>query len=205
MSQFRPPSQPGQWNQPESNQSYPQQETSYQEWYQSQYPPRPETYYRSQQPQPAFQPPVQPPRKELSRANLYIIVSIVIVIVIFGSGLFWRSFTGTDGTQSTQPSQSGTWTTTHTFSRNGIKETGIFTVSNDWQLQWTCDPASSSLDESYIGVYVYNADGTLAGLAINTICKAGNTSDSTELHQSGSIYLEINSTAAWTLTIQELE
>ncbi len=41
--------------------------------------------------------------------------------------------------------------------------------------------------------------------AVNTICKSGNTSDSTEEHQGGDVYLDITSEAAWKIQIQELK
>jgi hypothetical protein len=206
--QFKSPSQPG-WGPSEPE---PGQQESFSQWQQqpSMYMPippaytQPETYYPPQHqiPQQTVQPPI--PRKELSQAKRYLIVSVIGMIIIIGGGLFWRSYDG--GTQSTSSSvQSGTWTTTHTFSGNGIKQTEIFTISSDWQLQWTCDPSSFPIGSYNVQVFIYNADATLAGLAVNTICKDGNVGDSTELHQGGSIYLEINSEAAWTLTIQELQ
>ncbi len=97
------------------------------------------------------------------------------------------------------------WTITHTFSGNGSKKTEIFTTSDDWKLSWKCDPSSDYFGSYNVIVTVYSADGTYADGAINTICKDGNTSGSTEEHQDfGQIYLDINSEDAWVITIQEM-
>lgn len=165
---------------------------------------QPKTDYPPQQPIPLQ--PIRPPlpRKELKQTTRFLIVSVIGLVLILGGAFFWRSFVS--GTQSTPSGpSSGTWTTTQTFSGNGIDQTEIFTVSNDWQLQWTCDPSSFQNISYNVIVYVYNTDGTLADVAVNTLCSASNTGNSTELHQGGSIYLKVNSEAAWTLTIQELQ
>ncbi len=54
-------------------------------------------------------------------------------------------------------------------------------------------------------VTVYNSDGTYADLAINDTCKNGNTKGETEEHQSGDIYLEIESEGSWTVHVQEFQ
>lgn len=97
------------------------------------------------------------------------------------------------------------WTTTHTYKGSGSKKTEIIAVPDDWKVFWKCDPASSYGGQYNVIVDVYNSDGTLADGAINTICKTGNTGDSTEEHQSGNIYLDITSEGDWTITIQELK
>lgn len=42
-------------------------------------------------------------------------------------------------------------------------------------------------------------------LAVNTICQAGNTSDMTEEHSGGQVYLNVNSEGYWQLQVQELK
>jgi len=54
-------------------------------------------------------------------------------------------------------------------------------------------------------VTVYNSDNTPSDVPINTICKTGNTGDSTEIHVSGSVYLDVASEGAWTVMVQELK
>jgi hypothetical protein len=102
------------------------------------------------------------------------------------------------------PTHTPTWITTHTFTGNGAKKTGFFTVPDNWKLVWKCNPSSSYGGEYNVQVFVYGSDNSLVDLAVNTICKAGNTGDSTDEHQGGQIYLDVNSEAAWTIQIQEL-
>lgn len=98
------------------------------------------------------------------------------------------------------------WTTIQSFQGNGDKQTGDFTVPNDWRLVWTCDPSSFSGGQYNLIVEVDNADGSILDPgAINTICQSGNTTDNTEEHQGGSVYLKITSEAAWTLAVQVLK
>lgn len=97
------------------------------------------------------------------------------------------------------------WTTVQTFTGNGIKKTGTFTVPDDWKLIWTCKPSSFFNGSYNLIVTVYNSDGSYADLAVNTICKSGNTSDTTEEHSGGQVYLDINSEAYWQLQVQELK
>ena len=55
-------------------------------------------------------------------------------------------------------------------------------------------------------VDVDNSDGTSADAGvINTICKNGNISGETEERVSGNVYLDVQSEAAWAMTIQELK
>ena len=79
-------------------------------------------------------------------------------------------------------------------------------MPNDWKIVWSCDPSSFSLGSYNLIVDVDNSDGSyLDPGAINTICQSGNTSDETEEHQSGTVYLDIQSEAAWTIQIEVLK
>jgi hypothetical protein len=79
----------------------------------------------------------------------------------------------------------------------------VFSVPNDWKIVWNCNPSSDALGSYNIIVDVDNSDGSpFDPAAINTICQSGNTSGSTEEHQSGSVYLDVQSEAAWTIQIQ---
>jgi len=99
-----------------------------------------------------------------------------------------------------EPTIAPTWRTTHTYSGNGTKKTEIIELGDDWKLQWS----SSSIGANVI-IHVRSADGTVKDLAINTIVSESNTSGETEEHSGGSVYLDINSDASWTVTIQELK
>ncbi len=110
-------------------------------------------------------------------------------------------------TAASKPTAAPKWSTTHSFNGNGTQKTGTFPVPNDWKLNWSCDLAKSSMGGQYnIIIGIYNSDGTPADpVAINTICKSGNTSGSTEEHQAGTVYLDVTSEDNWAATIQELK
>lgn len=97
------------------------------------------------------------------------------------------------------------WTTVQTFTGNGIKKTPVFTAPDDWRIVWTCKPSSFYGGSYNVIVTVYNADGSMSDLAVNTICKAGNTGDNTEEHSGGQVYLDVNSEAYWQIQVQELK
>jgi len=109
--------------------------------------------------------------------------------------------------QTTQaPTVALKWTTTQSFSGNGSKKTQIFTVPDDWKILWKCDPSSSFGGQYNVIVGVTGSDGSsIDPAAINTICKAGNTGDSTEEHQGGQVYLDIESEGSWSIQVQELK
>ena len=98
-----------------------------------------------------------------------------------------------------------TWTTIQTFSGNGIKKTSIFTAPDDWRIVWSCTPSSFYVGQYNVIVTVYNSDGSMADLAVNTICKSGNTGDFTEEHTGGQVYLDVNSEGAWKIQVQQLK
>jgi hypothetical protein len=220
-------------NYPSTNQ-FPNQQPQYSQNstqpFSSQYPGQPlypqENQSPMQQP-PRYEPPVQPPKKK--NKNLpWIIALIVVFFVGIGVGHAGNSTdtTTTANTTSksiagnsanTQPTQAPatptptptqvpkTWQMTHTYNGNGQKKTETITVPGDWKLQWTCDPTSFSIGEYNLAVTVTATDNTPVDLAVNTICKDGNTSGETEEHQGGQVFLDVNSEAAWTITIQELK
>jgi hypothetical protein len=103
------------------------------------------------------------------------------------------------------PTKQLKWTTTHTFTGNGIKKTGTFTAPDDWKILWKCNPSSFNGLNYNVIVTVYGSDGTMQDIAINATCKPGNTSGETEEHQGGQVYLDVDSEADWTLQVQELK
>lgn len=152
----------------------------------SPYPPLPET---SEVPQSPVTP--ETPRKMSSTAKLVLTLSLVLLAALFIGVMAVI-------THGSSPSATPT---TYTFSGNGIQQTQTISLSDDWTLSWTCDPSSFFGGQYNVQVFVYNTDGSLAGVAVNTICSDGNTSGSTEMHQGGNVYLEINSEAAWSVTV----
>lgn len=103
------------------------------------------------------------------------------------------------------PTHTPKWTTVQSFNGNGSKKTGTFTVPDDWKLVWSCDPSTFYGGQYNVIVTVYGSDGSMLDLAVNTICKSGNTGDTTEEHQGGDVYLDINSEAAWKIQVQVLK
>ncbi len=191
------------------------------------YYPQPGQQYGPQYPQqqPYYPPPpgqqVPPPRKKRRRWPIFLLIGALLLCVIIGVAVAASSqsaksptstsATGTTAnTATTVPTKVSTpvqqkWTTTHTFSGNGNKKTAIFSVPDDWKIAWKCDPTSFSLGQYNVIVTVYNSDNTPSDVPINTICKTGNTGDSTEIHVSGSVYLDVASEGAWTVMVQELK
>ncbi len=109
-------------------------------------------------------------------------------------------------TPTATPTHTPQWTAIQTFQGNGNKKTQTFSVPGDWRIAWSCDPTSSYFGSYNLIVDVDNSDGSyLDPGAINTICKSGNTSDQTEEHQGGTVYLDVQSEAAWTIQIQTLQ
>lgn len=194
----------------------------------SQYPQHP-------QQGPFGPPPMQQPPKKKSRRRLWLIIAAVIVVLAacggISSALSHASAptTSTSGNTSSantptsssatqastqptaapKPTQAPKWTTIQTFTGNGTKKTALFAVPGDWKINWSCDGmiAGTSMD-GLLAVAVYGSDGSIVDpAAVNATCKAGTakTSDSTEEHQSGSVYLDINGTGDWSITIQVLK
>lgn len=178
---------------------------------------------------PVFAAPPQPPKRGL-RAWHWVLIGVSSVLIICcglgllasaaGGGNTGSQNLGSNGsvlatatpapTNTPAPTATAThppkWTTVHTFKGNGNKKTGTFDVPDDWKLVWSCNPSSDYFGEYNVIVDVYDADGNPVDFAaVNTICKAGNTHDSTEEHQGGTVYLDVESEAAWTIQVQVLK
>jgi hypothetical protein len=98
------------------------------------------------------------------------------------------------------------WTITNTFSGSGTKNTTTFTVTGDWQLNWTCAPASFATGQYNVIVDVDSPGQSLPVFpsAVNAICSANVYSGTTEEYQSGTFYLAVNSEAQWNVQIEQL-
>ena len=186
-----------------------------QQWpLQYEYDPEPQWPYPPQQPQP------------LSRGKFVVLGSIglaILLVFIVTIAVTVSGSTRNTTSQVTQAVQQPTaqptlaptptptatprpavWTTTQTFSGNGTQKTAVFPVPDDWKLVWKCDPASFSFPYNVIVDVVNTYGSPFDPGAINTLCQAGNTSGQTEEHQSGQIYLDINSEGTWAVQVQEL-
>lgn len=183
---------------------------------------QPQTQY-SQPGQPDVA-PQQPPKKRKSRTWLWIVLAVFAGMVV-GYSIHVPATPTTAPTVTTTPVQTVAqattaptqaptpvpthalkWVTTHTFTGNGTKKTGFFTVPDNWKLVWKCNPSSSYFGQYNVIVSVTGADGSpVDPVAVNTMCQTGNTGDSTEEHQGGQIYLDVTSEASWTIQVQELK
>ncbi|WIG61025.1 MAG: hypothetical protein OJF49_003773 [Ktedonobacterales bacterium] len=228
---YPPPSQPLYPQQ--SGIDYPPSQPPYALPSQPFYQPQPGMPYPpNTQPPSAYYPPPSPPKRRL-KAWHWILIGVGSVLVLCcACGSFALALNGNSPSSSNQQSASVStdtpyptatfgptdtpaptatatptpkWTTVQKFKGNGIKKTGIFSVPDDWKLVWTCNPSSYYFGQYNVIVTVYSSDGTPLDLAVNTICKSGNTGDSTEEHQGGDIYLDIDSEAAWTIQVQVLK
>jgi len=158
-------------------------------------------------------------------AFVAVIVIILIVVVAMNANAPKASgtvinTTATSGAQATTapttqattaptsaPTQSAgaTWKTIQTFTGNGTQKTAIFAVPGDWKIVYTCagqNIAGTEVDGALI-VTVYGSDNSIIDpAAVNATCKMPETSNSTEEHQSGNVYLSINGTGDWMITVQ---
>jgi hypothetical protein len=195
-------------------------------------PPVPPYQYPGKPPYP-YTPPQTPPSQQKPhkpRRWPWIVALILVAFVFYGLGRSSVTSPTSDATTTTTAANTSTqssvapptavptqaqptkapavqkWTTVQTFSGNGAKKTNSFTVPADWRIVWSCTP-SSFLGNSYnVIISVNNAsDGSPVDYgAVNTICKAGNTGDTTEERTSGSVFLDVNSEGAWSVQVQEL-
>ena len=176
--------------------------------------------------QPPYQPPPAPPAPSKSTTPLGFVIIIILLVAALVAvvALSYQAgrnsvvsapptpittqqptptATAVPPTPTATPAPTPSWTTVQSFSGSTNKKTAIFSVPNDWKLLWTCTP--DGFGGGTFAVLIYSADNSPIDLAVNTICKAGMTSDETEEHQSGSIYLDVTAHAPWTIQIQVLQ
>ena len=94
------------------------------------------------------------------------------------------------------------------FSGNGAKKTAVFAVPHDWKLVWHCRGLADGTNvDGVLYVTVKNSDGTmLDSNAVGATCEHNKTtSDSTEEHQGGQVYLDVNTGLHWAIQIQQPE
>lgn len=142
-----------------------------------------------------------------------LIIAGFLVLVLAACGN--ATTTGTSGSTPTtaattaptatpKPTQAPKWTTVQHFSGNGTKKTQIITVPGDWKIQWSCTGGDYG---GFLSVTVYDNTNAYVDGAVNAMCKAGSTptTGETEEHQAGSIYLSVDSTGDWSLSVQVLK
>ena len=146
--------------------------------------------------------------------RFYLILALVTLLFVAllacgESSQATQSTASSPTTQATQAQASPTappkWTTTHTFSGNGSKTTETFSVSDTWTIIWTCDATNNYGVDGELSVIVYDSQNNLLDNPLET-CKSGVTSKGTsQEHQGGQVYLKIDGSVPWTITVQELQ
>lgn len=97
------------------------------------------------------------------------------------------------------------WTSTHNYSGTGDKQTGVISVPDDWKIVWSCDARNNYGVQGFLGISVYSSDGSMSD-DVSGNCAANKiTTDSSEEHQSGDIYLKVYAGVPWTIQIQEFK
>lgn len=171
-----------------------------------------------------MQPPI-PPKKKSRKGLIIGVIVLVVALALCGAigSAFSHNATATTSTTAntvtdsatqapqatvapTKPPVAKKWTTVETFTGNGAKKTNSFTVPDNWQLVWKCDPTSFNGSTFNLIVSVMPTDGSLGDpAAINTMCSTTNTHDMTAEHSGGNIYLDVNSEGSWTIEVQEMK
>ena len=95
------------------------------------------------------------------------------------------------------PTGAPEWIEVLNVSGNGMKKTEDFTVTGkQWRISWNVT------GDGYFGASIYTSEGNLSELAANcTACG----SDSTIIRGAGTYYLDINSTDAWRVTVEDMK
>lgn len=93
---------------------------------------------------------------------------------------------------------------TLSFSGNGNKQMAFFSAPENWTVAYTCygfTDGSGMAGEMSVSVYGPGA-ALIAANVIDATCAIKGTSDSTEMHRGGRVYLGIIATGAWRLTVR---
>lgn len=99
------------------------------------------------------------------------------------------------------------WTTTNTFSAPSTSKTATFTITgNDWQLNWTCTPASFPTGQGSVTIDIDSPGQKVPVVpgAVGVFCSTNVYSGAIEEHQSGTFYLAVTSAGQWTVQIEQL-
>lgn len=134
-------------------------------------------------------------------SNLARIVSMLWLCVIFISLVNTRDVARRQATKSesgyqstsngSNPTTPATWRTVLEVSGKSIKQTETFSITGDeWRVSWSVKTRGRGSDN--FSIYVYNADGSLKGVAANV---QGADDDSTIMRGAGTYYLKILNTA----------
>jgi hypothetical protein len=82
------------------------------------------------------------------------------------------------------------------ISGSGSHSTEVFSVNQEWALDWSYDCSNFS---DGTGNFIVNVNGDVSTLGVNQL---GSVDSGTEyFHQGGNVYLEINSECSWTVKV----
>ena len=91
-------------------------------------------------------------------------------------------------------------TTVLCISGSGTKSTQMFTVGDNWTLNWNYD-CSNFGEQGNFQVSAYDSGNSSEEDAINPVNELGKSGSDTEYyHQAGTYYLQVNSECNWSLT-----
>lgn len=102
------------------------------------------------------------------------------------------------------PTPAPTWHQIEAFSGNGGEKTTTFSVSDQWEIRWSCNP--DAYGNSYNLIVQVDAPGSdipVDYAAVNTICQQGNTEGTTQEYTGGTVYLNVQSESAWNLVVDD--
>jgi hypothetical protein len=175
--------------------------------------------------QPSQLPPEQPRNLPPYVKWIGLALTAIVVIVIVASAIFNPPAGSTDTvsaapTVASVPTDTPTPKPTYTpiilspvatetsppvialaFSGNGNKKTGFFDVPDNWTISYTCYGFPDGTD-GLMSVSVYGPGATIIDAnSVNATCSTKGYTDSTEEHSGGTVYLDINATGRWTITI----
>lgn len=155
------------------------------------------------------------PRASMRSEDLIgrVIAAVVIFVAVFGLIQHWLVGgidTRVDDVQAVPwPSQAegadtrvndvqgGQWVKVTEWRGNGIKRTETFTVGREWAVEWATQPDHF---EGTFSVLAYHTNGEMGPLLANLM---GSGHDTSYVYESGTFFLEINSTQPWHVTVWE--
>lgn len=111
----------------------------------------------------------------------------------------WNNVHQSTATPTVDTTPAPMWTTIGTFTGVGTSKTGIFTVTGDWELNWSCTPTSSS--SFTIDVDSPGANTPAIPGAVDTICSTDVYGGTIDEHQTGTFSLAVTSSTQWTIEI----
>lgn len=184
--------------------------------------------YSFQPPQGPYAPPQQQPHaQKKSRTGLWIALAVFLVVLVVACSLASMAASSasrivttttaatTDASTAPASTNTGKWTTTHSFSGHTHNKTPFFTVKKGWRLIWEC--TNSTVGPSATGsvlIISYGKNGqALSGNDSDPALTMGEcpvlpskTSGTSDVQEyGGSMRLDVFITGDWGIHVQELK